>query len=762
MKKTLNKTHLLSAACCAALVGTPAFAQDVSAPEEQENAFDTIVVTAQKREQSIQDVGITVSAVGEEQIDELELSSDVLRLASIVPGLTAVNGSAGTPSYRIRGAGIVEFSAAFEGPVGVHVDEAFHWKPILSAFGFFDVNRIEVLKGPQGTVFGRNTTGGAVNVYSNTPEDEFGVGFSARYGRFDRLEMQGHVTGPITDELSYRVAVERKDHRGGPFFNQFTNDEEGDLSQTRIRGILEYDNDTTLVRATVEHSQKEGELQPYDNLFQDIPGGFNAGGTTNVNEDIREPRGRFTVNQDFQQLTDAEEQNYQLRIEHDFGNATLTSLTNFRDHIRENTEDTDNTPDASFNINWDTAIEQFSQEIRLGGTAFNDRLTFLVGGYYEDGKLRFVETFDTLDGAISSEGTRDLGGAPFLSGLFQAEAGVDDENWAIFTNNEFALTDQLAFVFGARYTEEVQDFQGQQYVCDAGLTREECLVRGGNIVDTFAQIRPDLRGNPVTEIDSRKDTSFDYKLGLNYNLNDDVLLFGSYSTGFRSGSFTFSPFNPLGQFDPEEIKAAELGAKTTWLGGALRWNTSLFWSEIENYQDNVNQANQATPFRTNIGVLRAQGVESEIQYNVNDNWYVQLGGAYVDAEVTESDFFFGTLPALGNTGVNTPELEFTGVVSYTTPINNDWSFDANVLGNYQSSRFLESDNTPDSRVGGFGTLDANIGIESADGRYRFSIWGKNITNTNYLLYINDIPAIATFLAVRADPATYGVSVDFNF
>jgi len=618
------------------------------------------------------------------------------------------------------------------------------------------------LKGPQGTVFGRNTTGGAVNYYSNTPEDEFGAGFSTRFGRFDRLELEGYLTGPLSDNLNYRVAVQRTDHGGGPFFNEFTGDRVGDLTQNRIRGILDYRTDRTLVRGSFEYSDKEGELQPYDNLFQDVPGGFNVGGVTSVNEDIRNPEGRFTVNQDILQTTDADETNLQLRIEHDFGGVTLTSITNYRDHERENTEDTDNTPDASFNINWDTGIEQFSQELRFSGTAFNDRLNFLVGGYYEDDTLEFVELFDTLAGAISSEGTRDLGGAPFLSGLFQSEARVEDENWAIFSNNEFALTDSLALVLGARYTEETQDFIGEQFAAPAGLSRGEVLGSQGNLFNRFNQIAPALRGNPTQVTDSRTDTSFDYKVGLNYNLNEDVLLFGSYSTGFRSGSFGFSPFNALNTFDPEEITAVELGAKTTWAGGSLRWNTALFWSETENYQDTVNQLNQATPQRTNLGTLRSQGVESEVQWDVSENWYAQFGVALVDAEITESDFFFGAIPALGATPVNTPEVELTGLVKYTAPINDKWEFDGAVIGNFQSERFLESDNAPDSLVDSFATFDATLSIQSTDGRYRFSLWGKNLTDENYLLYINDIPAIATFLAVRADPATYGVAIDVNF
>jgi len=758
-----SKSKFLGAACVASLMSSAAYAEEAASSQpsddtaaEENSDSNVIVVTAQKRSQSVQDVGISINAADGELVTKLDLGSDVLRLPSITPGLTAVNGSAGAPSYRIRGLGILEFSAAFDGPIGVHVDEAFLWKPVLSAFGFFDVQRVEVLKGPQGTTFGRNTTGGAVNYYSNTPEDEFGVGIKARYGRFDRLETEGYITGPIADDLSYRVAVQRIDHAGGPFFNLATNDEEGDLTQSRVRGILEYDNGSTLIRATAEYSSKEGELQPYDNLFQDIPGGVGAGGVTDVNENIREPRGRFTVNQDFQQLTDADESNFQLRIEQDVGFGTLTSITNYRDHIRENTEDTDNTPNASFNINWNTGIELFSQELRLSGTAFDDRLNFLIGGYYENGQLDVVEIFDTLDGAIGADGN------PFLFGLFQSEFRVDDENWAIFTNNELELTDQLSFVFGARYTEETQDFTGQQFAGQAGLTRAELLGPGGNITSDFEQIIPALRGNPVTVTDTTKDTSFDYKLGLNYKPNPDLLIYGSWSTGFRSGGFDFSPFNALTSFAAEEIKAAELGIKATLADGDLIWNSALFWSETDNYQDTVNQLNQATPQRTNLGTLRSQGIESQIQYQATDDLSFVLGGAYVDAEVTESDFFFGATPALGVTTVNTPEFELSGLINYNTPISDNWEFDGVISGNYQTSRFLESDNAPDSRVGGFATIDATLSILSTDGKYRFSLWGKNLTDANYLLYINDIPAIATFLAVRADPATYGVAVEFNF
>ena len=717
-------------------------------------ALEEIVVTAQKRSQSIQDVGITINAQSEERIDKLDLGSDVLRLATVTPGLTAVNGSAGTPSYRIRGLGILEFNASFDGPVGVHVDESFLWKPILSALGFFDVNRVEVLKGPQGTVFGRNTTGGAVNFYSNTPEQEFGIGVKARYGRFERLDTEAYITGALSENVAGRLAVEVKEHGGGPFFNEFFQDEEGDLSQQRVRGILDWSNDSTLVRLTAEYGEKDGELGPYDNLFQDIPGGASAGGNTIVSENIRNPRGRFRVNQNFQQLTDIEESNIQLRIEHEMPFGTLTSITNYRDHIRRNTEDTDNTPDATFDINWQTGIEAFSQELRLSGNAFDGKLDFLIGGYYENDELQVAELFDTLGGPIGI--------------LIQAEYRVDDENWAVFTNNEYAINDDVSVVFGARYTEEDQDLFGERAIGQAGITRAQGVGEGGNIFPFFSQIRPQFR-NVLETADTKnsgdtiKDTSFDVKLGLNYNLNDDALLFGSVSTGFRSGGFVFDPFNGLTPFDAEDITAIELGAKTTWADGRVTWNTSLFWSETDNYQDTAILPPATTPQRTNTGTLRSQGIETEVQWQVDDKWFVQLGGAYVDAEITESDFFFTpTIAAQGLTTVNTPEYEVSALVNYTTPVNANWEFDAVVNGNYQSSRFLEPDNSIDSEVSGFGTVDATLSLQSVDGKYTYSLWGKNLTDTNYLQYLNDIPGIATFLAVRADPITYGISVDVKF
>lgn len=294
--------------------------------------LEEVVVTAQKRSQSLQEVALSVSAVAGNEVERLNLE-DVTSLASVIPNLTAMDNAAGNPSFRIRGVGLNEFSAAYDSPVGVHLDEVFLFKPVLASLGFFDVERVEALKGPQGTIFGRNTTGGAVNFYSNKPSDEFEAGVNLSYGRYQRVETEAYLNGPLSDNLNGRLAVQIKDYASdkGPWKNIYDGKRLGELEQNQLRGMLEWANENTVVLATLEMGSKQGDLTPYDNLFQSQPGAHpSAPGVPGVWDPavvIVDPMSRDTYNADHSQSTDTEYWGARLRIDHDIELGTFTSLT---------------------------------------------------------------------------------------------------------------------------------------------------------------------------------------------------------------------------------------------------------------------------------------------------------------------------------------------------------------------------------------------------------------------------------------------------
>jgi outer membrane receptor protein involved in Fe transport len=719
------------------LVGLGVLASPVSAATLEE-----VVVTAQKRAQSLQDVGISISAWNGDDASRMGLG-DIENLATATPGLQALDEAAGLPSFRVRGIGLNEFQAAFDSPVGVHLDEVFLSKPMLASMGFFDIERIEVLKGPQGTVFGRNTTGGAVNYYSNRPEDSFSAGFNVRYGRYERFESEAYLTGPLSDNVSGRLSMQWLDHGDGPYHNLATGEDLGDLDQQQLRAQLLWTPGDWQVHLALQFGQKEGQLTPYDNLFQAQPGG-----APDVNAVIRNPYGRFTVNQDYFPTTDSESNSVVLRIERELGAADFVSITSFKDFERDNREDSDNTPGLTTNIDWYSQIDQFTQELRLSGE--QGEWNYLVGAYFESDELTTVET---LDASLLQE----LGLIQFAQ--LGADHQVDTRAFALFTSHEWRFNERLSVVAGARYSRERNEIAGQSFLTarrSAPIGAQDRIAEADRIVLVNAD-------------NSRTDSDVNFKLGVNYDLAENSLLYAYYSTGFRSGGYDLAFGSPsLESFDPEETASWELGLKSTLLDGAMTANVALFHTQIEDYQSNVNLAGELVPRRRNIGELETTGLEVEVQWQMLESTRLQLSGAYTDAEITQvandangQPFAVDGTSLLGNRPVNTPEFSASALLDYTRALTGELNLEALLSLSYSGSRFLEIQNGPDHEVDAYTTVDASVGLASADGRWRFSVWGKNLTDEEYLRYINDVPAFGLFLTINADPATYGIAFEYQ-
>ncbi|NIB40186.1 TonB-dependent receptor [Pseudomaricurvus alkylphenolicus] len=738
-----NKKHPLSQTLVS-LLATAAVGGFHGAASAQGFSIEEIVVTAQKREQSQQDVGISISAFGEDAIEKLGLG-DMEQLAAAIPNLQALDEAAGLPSFRIRGVGLNEFQAGFDSPVGIHLDEVFLSKPFLASMGFFDVHRVEALKGPQGTVFGRNTTGGAVNYYSNRPSQEFEAGLKASYGRHQRFETEAFVSGPLSENLLGRVAVQAIDQQEGPYRNLFNGDQPGEMEQYQVRGQLNWQGEETDVLLSMHWGSKEAELTPYDNLFQTVPGG--APDTAPSTD----PIARYTVNQDYFPTTDSEAVGASLRIEHETALGTLTSLTAYETFERDNREDSDNTPLATVNIDWYSDIDQFTQELRLGGS--RDSWTYLVGVYYERDELTTVERTNASD----------------LIGLqLGADHEITTDSLALFTSHEFSLSDNLSVILGARYTKEDNEIEGDTF---AALPSALSHGDENRILELDRFDIPEVFGADPADIRrDRSDEDFNIKLGVNYFPSADQLLFASVSTGFRSGGFDLAfGATSLETFDPEDVTAWELGYKSSWWEDTLTLNASLFYTEVEDYQTNVNLAGELVPRRRNIGVLESQGLELEAVWQPNHHWRIQLSAGYTDAEIAEVNldasgqpFSVDGVPLKGNQPVNTPELSLGAIVGYHRSLSDSIGLELVANYSWNDERYLEIQNADDHWVDSYHTLDLSASLVGEDGRWRVTAWGKNVTDEDYLRYINDVPAFGLFLAINAEPANYGVSFSYQF
>jgi iron complex outermembrane recepter protein len=706
------------------------------------SALEEIVVTAQKREQSLQEVGISVSAFAGDDITRLGLN-DIDQLTAIVPNLQSLDDAAGLTSFRIRGIGLNEFQAAFDSPVGIHVDEFFLSKPMLASLGFFDVDRIEVLKGPQGTVFGRNTTGGAVNYYSKRPGDEFEAGISVSYGNFQRLSTEAAVGGPLAQGLNGRIAAQWIDHGDdGQYRNLYSGDRIGELEQQQLRGQLEWTGGDTRILGTLEYGSKDGDLTPYDNIFQDQPGGL-----PDVTAVIRDPISRETVNQDYWPRTDSDYRGASLRLDHEFELGTLSSLTGYKGFERDNREDSDNTPYASTNIDWYADITQITQELRLAGERENWH--YLLGAYVENNELSTVETVD-----VSTVWALGLAGFAQLG----ADHEMETQTWALFTTHEFALSERLALVLGGRYTEETNEIRGQSFLTlapSASFGNQNEIAAADRVV--------------LVDADSeRTDSDVNYKIGLNFQLNDDVLLYTSFSTGFRSGGYDLAFGSPsLITFEPEDVAAWEAGFKSAWLDNTLTFNAAAFFTTVDDYQNNVNFANELVPRRRNVGTLETSGLEADLKWQPVERLRIMLSAGYTDSEIARvskddsgAPFAIDGVPIKGNQEVNTPEWSFGAIADYVHPLNERMELQLLANWSWSDERYLELENGPDHLVDAYSTIDASIAVAEIAGKWRVSAWGKNLGDEDYLRYINDVPGFGLFLTINAEPRTYGLKFEY--
>ncbi|MBT8447774.1 MAG: TonB-dependent receptor plug domain-containing protein, partial [Gammaproteobacteria bacterium] len=376
--------------------------------------LEEVIVTAQKREESVQDVGLTIEALDEDSYRELTRGT-LDGLAAQLTNVQAYATNSFLQSVHIRGIGLNEFQGQYDAPVAQHFDEVYISKPWMVTRPLYDIQRVEVLKGPQGTLFGRNTTGGAVNYYTNAPSDEFGASVELTFDEHERYKAEGMVTGPLAENLSGRFSFLTWFGSGGPQDNLFTGDEHGKPNLVDLRGQLLWEREDTTIRALVHGGIDKGERVAWKG-----PGIFNNGAPGLCPEVLTgaastspsacakfggfaiaggnpgaefEPEDKFTINQNTPPDVDDTFYGGYLRIEHDFGFAALTSITAYEYYERDQNEDSQSDIFNSTSTHYYNEIDQISQELRLTGE-FNERWRYVLGFFYQHDEITQVDGSD--------------------------------------------------------------------------------------------------------------------------------------------------------------------------------------------------------------------------------------------------------------------------------------------------------------------------------------------------------------------------------
>lgn len=717
--------------------------------------LEEIIVTAQKREQSLNDVSVTVAAFSGDQIEQLRVDS-MVSLTSVVPGLDITNSIGGTnPRISLRGVGLNDFNPNNNPSVGVYVDEVFQVSPATLGFMMFDLDRVEVLKGPQGTLYGRNSNGGAINIVTVGPSEERDGYAKVGYGSFETLEVEGAIGGAFSDSVFGRLSVRYQDQGETYYDGEQTGANFGDSNALGLRAQIGgasangWETNLKIEFATDEgprHPSKSDPILTQDGFFG--PGrcdaalagindrtqcddalGFLTPGESGllIADDTEDPWLRtepFAASK--QTNTDVESTSAALRISKEFDAMSFTSVTGYLTNERTYSEGNISEVEAA-GIYRDEKLDAFSQEFRLDGSS--DKAEWVAGVFFSQDD---VESFNDLL-------LTDL----FLTDMFWT---VDQETStaAAFANIDWSLSDKLRLSTGVRYSWEEKKFSGG--TTDVNTNGTSLIIGGPG---TF----------PLSDVDdkiSQNDVS--WRVGLDYRPNDNWLIYGNVSTGFKSGGFfgdlTFSN-EELAPYDPEEITAYEVGFKATLGGGAAQLNAAAFSYDYKDIQSQVPSA-LSLQF-TNVPSADVNGLDVELQWQPTEAFYFGAGIAFLDTEMSA----FGVVPS-GNELPNAPELQYNALARYEIDVGSDYVIALQADTKYSDSMFREGTNDIRGKTDSYSVYNARIAFFTQEGNWEVALWGRNLGDEVYAeqIFVTDTTGVAT--TYFGAPTTYGLSFRYGF
>jgi len=677
------------------ILAQPVIAQDNEAAEAPEVDDNIIIVTATRRAQDVQDIPLAVTAVGPEQLQRQGIS-EIRDVSAVAPSFssTTAQTAAGSVVLRVRGVGTTSNNIGFESAVGIFIDGAYQSRPGVALGEFVDIERVEVLRGPQGTLFGRNTSAGALNITNKRPDlGEFGGFANATYGRFNEIGLQGAINVPIVEDTvalrltgAYRQrdgAVTTVDANGDAF------DDTNDIDRWLIRGQVGWETDSGFKgRIMGDFSKNQSSAgvavqvfeTPLSPFFPAVGLGA-AGGQPTANfattpfdqagfDQAAQDR---TVAVNFAPVSDVENWGILAEIEHPLGdNADVILITSYREFSAAEFYDSDFSALDSFNVNLNTEIETFSAELRVQGDALGGRLDWLIGGYYSDEQIEannrftlgedFGEQVGFLFAGLSGGATLGTLGANPLSAL---TGGLDPagstslnrftqsaESWSIFTHNTFEIADGLEFTVGARWYDESKSggfdqLENVNSVCPtfAGAFLGGALPPLGPLeplailTSCFGFTAPaDLPAGaflplPQTFQDSFDDDELIYTLKLGYEFTPDVSVYGSFTHGIKAGGINLDTTAGVFGADPT-FESEEVDAYE--IGIKSRFLDDAVTLNIAGFHqefDNfqVLEFTGAAFQSFNVPQALTTGVEIESVIRPSPNWTFNLATTILDA-----------------------------------------------------------------------------------------------------------------------------------
>lgn len=770
MLKNRGKLRISMAflAASAAIVPSVAHAQEQDTATESGEGIGDIVVTAQRREQNLQDVPVAVTAFSGDTIADLGIqsSSDI---ASVVPNLEIglPGGEGNQPLIYIRGVGLSDTNSNNAGPNGVYVDEVYIASPGAQTFQLFDLDRVEVLKGPQGTLYGRNATGGAINFITAKPSKDFQAQASLSYGSFDTISGEAAIGGPISDAARFRISGTGT-HSNGYVHNLLTGRRENGQGSFALRGQLALDVTDNFDALINVHGGKVDVRAPqYRSLgLLDPATGFTtpcapdaimANQCGNVFGYVS-PEGFYDGNYDKSERLKVENWGTSMRLGWELDGVTITSISAYDWNDKTHREDTDASPNALLHIDYGVRSKAFTQELRLSGSG--DGINWVGGAYYLHETLTQNQTGDlfrdlrvlTPDGGADTGGVT-TGGAPVLFSRTLNRQTTDA--MAIFGQVEIELAPRLRATAGGRY-----NFERKHFTAAAQL--EDEVIDGTPIPGGIL---------PLYAFDHRK--SFEnasFKLGLDYDISDDVMAYASVSTGFKSGGFNggFLSFDPAEAavqaqpFEEETLTAYEVGLKSTLFDRRLRFNAAAFYYDYQDLQlyTLINTGAIPLSLLDNAANATIYGAEFELIAQPVERLDITLNLGLLDTEI--KDFTSAGTDYSGNRLALSPTVTFSSVVNYEIPLSSGLALAIQPSASYRSSQFFSTDNNPLLRQQGYWLVGGRIALKDEGGRWEAALFGRNLTRKKYINYAVDLSDFGFIEQFRGEPRMFGAELRFKY
>jgi outer membrane receptor protein involved in Fe transport len=786
--------------------GAPVFAAE---EEGGDVVLDEVIVTATKRAESVQDIPMAVTGYGGDLLTNSGIH-DVRDLVSVAPTLfTSSSASEGAGAViRIRGIGTTGDNAGLESAVGVFIDGVYRNRSNVALTEIGPVERIEVMRGPQGTLFGRNTSAGLIHIITKGPQDTFSAYGEAGYGNKDHVRLAAGLTGPIAgDKAAGRIDFVYNKRDG--FIKDALNGREfNNRDRYLIRGQLKLTpTDVLSIRLIADYAKRDETCCAAVTIVNGPVAGVIAGlGGTTLNDPFAR-RTTVTPGRGYQQ--DVEEWGVSGEINWTLDFATITSITAYRDWQLNRSQDIDYTDLDILYRDTDgyiQAFKTFTQELRMNGQT--GALDWLLGFFYSDEKLPLTDAIRL--GADYGSFLAGNGVAPglfqFLSPLappffalgvnFPVGSGVikdtfkqNAESWAVFTHNTFSITDALKVTGGVRFTRETKTLAATLTTNNQACFSTLAVAASG----ALGPLAPAYSGfaclpffNPLVDgsySGKRKEDKLSGIAAISYAVSEDVNTYASFSRGYKGGGFNLDRAglsNPLVggvpstedlKFRAETVNSFEVGVKSTLGGGRATFNVTGFFEDFNNFQ--LNTFNGISFVVTNLEKATSKGVEAELTALVTSGFVVQGGVAYADTTYGKN---ISNAKLAGQQLTNAPKWSVTGSATYEHLIgNSEMTGFIHLDFRYTSAINTGSDLDIEKRQSGVFVANGRVGLGALSGLWRLELWGRNLFDKNYIQVAFDAPlqsipgtpntgpgSTQSFNAFLAEPRTWGVTLRSEF